>query len=59
MKYKLNRRMPNGMYGGVRGEKFTKNYLLLDFLGKKSHNLVTIRARLGTAKQVLTGKVFQ
>ena len=22
--------MPNGTYGGVRGEKFTKNYPLLD-----------------------------
>ena len=23
--------MPNGTYGGVRGEKFVKNYPLLDF----------------------------
>ena len=24
--------MPNGTYGGVRGEKFIKNYPLLDFI---------------------------
>ena len=29
--YKLNRRIPNGTYGGVRGEKFIKNYPLLDY----------------------------
>ena len=29
--YRLNRRIPNGTYGGVRGEKFIKNYPLLDF----------------------------
>ena len=34
LKYKLNRRMPNGTYGGVRGEKFTKNYPLLDYKRK-------------------------
>ena len=30
--YKLNRRIPNGTYGGVRGEKFIKNYPLLDYV---------------------------
>lgn len=29
--YRLNRRIPNGTYGGVRGEKFIKNYPLLDY----------------------------
>ena len=24
--------MPNGTYGGVRGEKFIKNYPLLDYI---------------------------
>jgi hypothetical protein len=27
--------MPNGTYGGVRGEKFTKNYPLLDWFDWK------------------------
>lgn len=30
--YRLNRRIPNGTYGGVRGEKFIKNYPLLDYI---------------------------
>ena len=30
--------MPNGTYGGVRGEKFIKNYPLLDY----QHNNKTV-----------------
>ena len=39
--------MPNGTYGGVRGEKFIKNYPLLDFyvakIIKKEYNLKSIQ----------------
>ena len=32
--------MPNGTYGGVKGEKFTKNYPLLDLKNILSHMML-------------------
>ena len=35
--------MPNGTYGGVRGEKFIKNYPLLDYNRKVTQKLLNMQ----------------